>query len=217
MLIPNILGPMAKLAPEENRRYVINGVRVERDEDGKAVAVVTDGKVLLIAQFGEQEMGVTLGHVKGFAYTVPAKIWRSAFLWAKRLCRPVTVFENDASPAMQKRTIAVNGGGESLCWERKAEAGNFPNWREIVKASDKKTLAELGKDKYVRCSLDISLFLNTLTVLQEIGFDRIDMDWSADGESPCRFIGKETGEDDGVVIRGFIMPLKKEGYGESRS
>ena len=51
MLLPKAVCKLRDIATSEPTRYAIDGVLLERDADGKARAVATDGRRLIVVEY----------------------------------------------------------------------------------------------------------------------------------------------------------------------
>lgn len=119
---PNVLKPLANLAPRDSTRYALNGIEIDYGNgrcfgDGDTAATVTDGRLLLsvcLKADGESEPDTAVIDAQQI----------------KKLCsrkaNPVClVFSEDDD---DKPTLTSNG----LTAEADVVEGVFPNWPEVI-------------------------------------------------------------------------------------
>ena len=141
MLIPKTVFKIDQVVAKEATRYALNGIRVEREPDGGALAIATDGRQLVVARWKDADLGeypdvgADLEPVEGFGATVPAAAWKKA---------GGAVPANSTRPVLNNAFVAekiddrgaVQLGCTDLEMVQKFEArileGDYPKWRLTV-------------------------------------------------------------------------------------
>lgn len=112
MLIPRGVLELRKTAAQERTRYAMNGIRLARLADGRAQAVSTDGKRLVIVTWDDAsdvqsypETGVALGAQPGFVGILPLHAIEKAL---KHLPK------KSPKPILTQLGVSEKAAGESL-------------------------------------------------------------------------------------------------------
>jgi hypothetical protein len=152
MLIPrNVLSALTVACNTDNTRYAMGGIRLERGADGRAVAVATDGRRLIAAEWDDAKLAADVPTV-GTVATGPApdsefaadgaiipvadcKAISRASKPTKRMSgtKPATNYVAMSEPDCNgtARMAATDGAAVSAVEVQTIE-GRFPRWREAV-------------------------------------------------------------------------------------
>lgn len=141
---PEILEHFPKLTDTTSSRYALGGVRLERDDKGKAHAVATDGRALIHAEWCDRrersEYPGATGVKPGFEAIVASVHAKKASKLSPRtgiarhrpILRKVHVDEVGANGS-------VNFSGNDLEAKQSIDArqveGRFPGWRDVIPSS----------------------------------------------------------------------------------
>lgn len=194
MRIPRWLAPLAKLVGE-NSRYRLDCIQLERTEEGKALAVVTDARLLLVVELPDLGKGQP-----GWKGLLPAKMLDAFCANAK--ATGIGSFEVSVKPG----ELALSSG--DLIASVTAD-GRFPPWRELLAKAEAApridAAANAGKYFPVRFT---SIFLrNLIEALDKMGLDQIQFEVPVDTSVvlPCRFSAQSMDGD--RRARGAIMTM----------
>jgi hypothetical protein len=177
--------------PAKNVRYALHGIRVEC-RDGVAHAVVTDGRTLLVADWGGTSLG---GVVEGgdFAVTAPGESWREG---ARLASNGPASMEVEGGQAVRVR--GTNKNGRSKLVEDSPLNGRFPTWTNIDNPKNSMEAVSPTARVVVNAKLLAKLLLTTA---QAAGTDYIELGIRGPGVVvPVQAVGRE------VTARGYIMP-----------
>ncbi len=227
MLIPARIFKLHKLTDTDTSRYALGGIRFERDADGKPIAIVTDGRVLLAVQWPEDnpddypagQVGLSAEHKPGFAVVVPTDACkRVGKLPPRRSPKPVLrnvlldeQSDNGTVPMGVTNQDEVQQVRPGQC------EGKFPLWRDVYPRP-----TEEGRT--VTVQLDARILSELLRTIEKAHDDRagscpvkvtfhLDAETDDDGKSrPMAsrawrnpvVVSAQT--DNGTLLSGIIMP-----------
>jgi len=167
MRIPLSLLPMWHVAAEDNPRYDMHGLRLERRPDGRLNVVACNGRVLIVAE-------VDTAAPDGFTSAViPRHICRVAAQVSKKTHRtPVTVeFVGDLA------TLEVPTGDGNVRLTAPAVTGRYPEWQPIIDALTARPMLEPTEEQrraMVPAKLGVRVFRELLAALEGMGLETVD-------------------------------------------
>ena len=155
MLIPrNVLSALTVACDAGSCRYTMGGIRLERGADGRAVAVATDGRRLITAEWDDAKLAAdnpTVGDVStgpapesefaAAGAVIPMADCKSIAKAAKPTkrmagARPATNYvamgEADCNGTVK---MAATDGAAVAAVEAQTLEGRFPRWRDAVPAA----------------------------------------------------------------------------------
>src|SRR3990167_3400203 len=129
MLIPKSVLGLVECCDESSARYALGGIRFERDTDGSACAVATNGRVMAAFSWREDDdHPLETACVPGFGAVVPVKACRQAK--AFKIARgPKAVLQNivlDKPSANGTVKLSATDLDNKHKIEPKALEGRFP-------------------------------------------------------------------------------------------
>ena len=191
MRIPLALRRLWKVCPKQRIRYALDTIQCSRGDDGKATIVVTDGKLLIVADLLE---GVPPADARpGFSANVPASLWRLAFKLTKSDGTGIIIGETDP--------CSIGIGNENIAALPVKNQKKFPDWRNIIAMTKDKPVAETQGEGLL---LAPSVLATLTEVLTDIGVSSVRLKVLAGKDSPIAFSAKG---GDGFRIFGCVMPL----------
>lgn len=201
MLIPHAVFPIERLCGESNR-YALSGVLLERD-GGECRAVVTDARVLLVAEWTEPVASPYDDSARGDSYRrlVNGAAWVDAGKALKTSAKDaggwLHLDERDGS--VEVCTLAVRCDLPTLDMR-------FPPYRDLMKRQPSSLRSEPVKVE----TFDAVLMLDLLAVVKAVlGADRKEVtrvEWElAGGCRHAAFKASRPGVD--VRLSGCMMPL----------
>lgn len=212
MLIPGVLGKLvACAAGSAHFRFdAVTGIRLERDEQGRPLAIATDGEILLVAEWDEPAASEPDPRRPGFATVVPPQLWRAAARWAKA-ANPGELDHGHFAVAegVGPGSLSIQADGTTLVG--KPVEGRYPDWREVMPAAAPDYLdAEAHHGKHVRVTLSVPLLSRLCEALSELGLDDVEFDVPVNGKGQTggrvRFAASAAGGG-GVRVRGVLVQL----------
>src|SRR5262249_43865603 len=152
--LPTTLGPLARVAADDQGRWSMNGVEVTDPGNGTFCCVGTDGRYLLVVR------GIQAGDERGHlgcppdrAVLVPAVAWTEAFRKMPKLLDKTTYSRKPPTVevALEGKKVRLSGYERSFTCDE--IDGRFPDWRNVLPkkpptfsiAVDPEKLAELLK------------------------------------------------------------------------
>ncbi len=228
MLIPKPVFPISKIAARENARYAINGVCVQRDSNGVAVATVTDGLRLLSVSWSDESAvkdypadDRNAAPVKGFSTIVPTHTWdRASKAVPENPLKPVLahcLIEETTTAENRKIRLSTTDLGSVQQFDTEQVDGKFPVWGDVVPTYDSIPAEKLGalvaggdvSDRAaVNIGVDPKLFGELLLTIARMTANgkpcpvRLEVPLSSAGPI------KLSAECDGRSIVGVQMPIK---------
>lgn len=202
MRIPLSLLPMWRVAAEENMRYAMTGLRVERGESGNLILVACDGRRLLVAEVPGSEVPELPARP-----LVPRQLVKSADGIVKKLRNGTAELSFSEGLAV----LEVPGPEGPLRLSAVPAVGKFPDWRGAVKASGRPVLEATAEQRKacVPVRLGVSLFRGLLEALDCMGLDTVDFYFPVDAVegngAGVTFRAREEGST--VSVYGILMPL----------
>ncbi|MFZ5832275.1 MAG: hypothetical protein ACOY3P_19490 [Planctomycetota bacterium] len=170
MLIPRKLAPISKFCDPDSTRFATGGVRLERDGDGKATAVVTDCRRLIAVEWDEMDgteypNGFHTDRVPGFAAIIPEKGWNEAMKLPQK---------NPVKPILKNLVVeepTANGkvtlGATDLENDRRIAVtqidGRYPRWQDCIPKRE--------PHEEVRFNVDAKQFAETISVAGDLAED----------------------------------------------
>jgi hypothetical protein len=146
MLTPRTVFDIHKITDAESSRYALGGVRFERDETGRPLAIATDGRRLMVLGWREDDADkypLTAADSSarlpaGSGLLIPAKDCREAaqfkvgagLLKSKKFLGCSIIDESAADGQPVK--IAASNIEKSVCDTVKQIEGRYPKWRDII-------------------------------------------------------------------------------------
>lgn len=213
MLIPRkVLTNIGVACDNMSSRYALHGIQIERVGPTSGVAVATDGRRMLIAEFSEppdRVMPFSEGDDKpaaGFVTLLPcreiksiAAAHKAASHQAKK-CPALQMIRIDESSA-NGRVKADAGNVDIVCSAvvRSVE-GRFPKWRDVIPKEKPSVSVKLN----ARLLHEAIKAIEAMTATDR---DRkIVLTVPLDGDSAVTIVG----EGDGIKATAIVMPLSKE-------
>jgi hypothetical protein len=195
--LPATLGPLARVAADDQGRWSMNGVQVTDPGDGTFCCVGTDGRYLLVVR------GIQVGDERGHlgcppdrSVNVPAVAWTEAFRKMPKLLDPSSWSKKPpmVQVALEGQKVRLSGHERSFTCDE--IDGRFPDWKQVLPkkppsfsiAVDPEKLAELLK-----------------TVQGMIGESKkVTLAFWKDNE-PMAVVARNP--DNGLCLDGILMPL----------
>lgn len=205
MKIPVELARLGKVHVENSARYS-DSVHVEQHEDGSSRIVVTDGKILLLADVAQPPND---RDVPAWDANVRSKLWRMM----KNLTPRGGSFEvipEDNQVVLKTVRMPGHSSLHSLSGD-KAD-GKFPDYAQLLPAFDKPLVNEKeNAGKYLRGAMSVSVLAGLCEVLGELGMDVVNFEVPVQTgvkseTEPIRFTCHSSGESPTWTLRGLVMP-----------
>lgn len=216
MLIPStILENVAKFASTDETRYVLNGVLVERDADGKPRAVATDGHRLMSVTWNEKSVDVdavvpaeaqSFGVISADHATNAAKANKGR----KGEIGALVLAEVSASVASLKGVTGHGATGVLTPTGNATEVekinGRFPDYRQVVPTREWLPKSEDNSHYETRVRLNPKYLASACATLAALRCDAMEIGVAVDALSPVSIKGYNL--DTGADIAIVIMPMK---------
>lgn len=181
MLIPRNISSIEKITSKENSRFGIEGVLVERGEDGTARAVATDNRRLLVVEWREDDPkdfppveGFDIKRKRGFSAILPKGTLGSAVKGMKRRRSPKPILDNIAINEHGTKGELVVSTTDGIKAQRNAvqlgEAA-FPRWQDVIPAYKLLPKKQRSASKSIRIGFDAKLLAELLTAVVQINKD----------------------------------------------
>lgn len=209
MLIPRGVFPISDLCDTDSSRFALGGVLLERDENGKAKAVATDGRRLLVISWVEDDRteypeGVADSQYKrDFRAIVPKKQWTDAEKLPPRNC-PKPILSNvlaDEPNANGSITLGATDLETARTIKAKCLEGNYPKYRDVI--------PEYKYWQSTRISVNRQLLESILHAMRGVTTEEntaVVLDVPFDPSKPLVL----TAENDRYDAKGVLMPLAFE-------
>ena len=226
MLVPRKIFPLGKLADKESSRYALGGVLLERDQDGRPIAIATDGRRLGYMTWSEDNpadlpaVGVDTRPDPWFSAIVPLDDWNQAAKSAKPKsaaladrARNVVIGEQSASGEKPALPIVATDGKQLSRLDSAPVEGRFPKWRDVIASVDvvsheteSPRVTSIDNRCAVKIAIDPAYLIDLLTIaggLCDVGSAAVELIVPVDPHR-AMYVHKRT--DDAQFV-GVLMPL----------
>lgn len=161
MLIPPKIFAIASHCDTNSKRFALGAVLLERDENGVATAIATDGRRLIAVEWAEDDAAEYPADVvdsvaakPGFKALVPVKactdLSRVKIKAKKRLLRNIAIDENAEADSNGYATGRLSIGSTDLTdqkrYDTRATDGRFPKWKDVYHVVDRDRSASVRID-----------------------------------------------------------------------
>jgi len=227
MLIPKSVFNVSSVCGTEKTKYTFDAVKLERDENGNAVAITSDGSRILVAKwddlkekedyFTASEGLAKVEENKNFNTLIPIKPW-------DEICKAIpkkpkqTTANQPSTDILERALVSETEVGKTIPLETrdydgtvrrvapKPAEGNFPNWKESVPAYELLE-PDMNGNTAVRIRLSseaLAELIKTIWTTAGKTNDAIDLIVPT---NPLRPVEIRSNHDEGVKVTGFMFPI----------
>lgn len=223
MLLPRSIATITEACGEDRSKLLLDVVHLERDKDGNALAVTTDGRRFLVAKWkdkasSEDYFEASGGEAKTQAkpdleVNLPIKPFEEIFKAIPKKCKhPVLehalLVETEIGTKVPLETREDDGTVRGVA--PKPVEGNFPNWRDSLPEYDLLPSKE-GSNEAVRVRVPAEQFASLMKAV-----------WTTAGKAQCDYVDLivplntlrpveiRSNPDEGIKVTGFLTPIQAE-------
>jgi len=217
MLIPKSVFGVSSCCGDDNSKFPFDGVKLERNEKGEALAVASDGKRLIVAKWKDKGIeqdfkdasGVNVVSVDKFTTLVPVKHWDEAGkLIPKKVkndvLEHVALLEDQVAKTIPLETRDDEGTVRRVA--PKPLTGTFPNWQQEYPKYDV-LQSDPTSNKAVRIRLNSSLLfelVKTIGVAAGKSDDAIDVIIPLNDLRPMEI---RSNDNEGIKVSALLYPI----------